>query len=88
MGVLGEHAERFVRIRRIRRYPFCVMGEYAHLLSACQESTQKSFRRILIFYYYAERISAYSRNTQKEYQRILVIRRKDISVISKYAERI
>jgi len=42
IGALEEYAERYLRIRTIRLYPFCALEEYAHILYAYLENTHKS----------------------------------------------
>jgi len=48
----------FLRIWRRRISPFHVLREYAEILSAYEENTQKSFPRTERKYEYAERIFA------------------------------
>ena len=60
MGVIGEHEDSYVRIRRIRMLPFLAKGEYAYSLSVHLENTEKSFLRIYIISKYTERKLAFS----------------------------
>ena len=88
--VLGEFAERYeylentmkgrfvtVRMRRILWYPFKVIGECVHILSAYAYFLLRCGKDCSIFY-----------STRKGFMRFLLIRGNDICTFSKYAERI
>jgi len=81
IGVLGEYLERYMHVYNSRKYlsPFCLVGEYSHILFAYLGNMQISIH-LYFLQLHGKNIGIFSILTSRIKKHILLMTGRDISV--------